>query len=82
MNTEEGQRRYLLVHSGNATEVAKYLPSGYKVIDVERDHCIVARVDRAGWTLDAYVIPRLMFGWISSEELVGANQELIDGEFK
>ena len=66
----EGQRRYLIAYS-TAKEVGQYLPSNYRIIEATDDHCIVAGEDRAGWTLEDYVIPRLGSGWIRSEIMGG-----------
>lgn len=60
--------RYALIRSG-ALAIADYLPSNYEVIyrEVTADRpeggqTVIAGRDRAGWSLDAYVLPRLASG--------------------
>lgn len=51
-------------------EVGQYLPQGYKVIgETPDDKVLIAGEDYLGWTLDAYVIPRLGSALIYCEEL-------------
>jgi hypothetical protein len=50
--------RYALV-SSPASEIAAYLPDNYQVLGVVDSQTVIGGRDRAGWTLDAYVIPRL-----------------------
>jgi hypothetical protein len=51
--------------------VAAYLPANYtaSILDIDTDTCavVIYGVDRAGWTLDGYVIPRLASGLIFAE---------------
>jgi hypothetical protein len=65
------QERVALVHAP-AAQVAPYLPANYRVAeeDVSTLSCIVAGHDNAGWTLEAYVIPRLASGLIHAEEIL------------
>ena len=50
--------------------VAAYLPSNYAVIAVDKDgSIIIGGIDNHGWTLNAYVIPRLASGMIHCEEI-------------
>ena len=62
------------VHSGSLAEVvARYLPDAYKVVasgvDEEGDYVLIEGEDVAGWTMDGYVIPRLLSGLYSCKEL-------------
>lgn len=50
-------------------EVESYLPSNYEVIYWTNDGIIIAGADNAGWTLDNYVIPRLLSGNMGCTEL-------------
>lgn len=55
-----------------ADEIAKYLPSGYKVVAVvisDPNYVLIAGEDYAGWTMDDYVIPRLGSGLIFAREM-------------
>lgn len=72
-------KRYALVSGArDAEEVARYLPDNYRVIHdtllIDPDGRRVALNviegrDVAGWTLDAYVIPRLASGLIAAHEI-------------
>jgi hypothetical protein len=53
--------RYALV-SADVDRVAAYLPDDYRVIGSVDSRTVIAGRDVAGWTLDAYVIPRLASG--------------------
>lgn len=50
-------------------EIARYLPSNYRMTQwvTENGDYIVQGDDHAGWTAEAYVIPRLQSGWISAK---------------
>lgn len=77
-------QRYALVH-GTAAQVAPYLPGNYDVlaegesdgyIDLPNGGCfppgaytVIGGRDNAGWTLDAYVIPRLASGLYATHEI-------------
>jgi len=57
-----------------AERVARFLPSNYAVVDAdvvgrEGDSVIVSGTDNAGWTMDAYVIPRLATGLLWAQEV-------------
>ena len=74
-------KRYARVnisHSGQADDVAAYLPSNYEVSEVRPDHVIIEGEDNAGWTLDDYVIPRLGSGLYVAREI--GQQPTLDGE--
>lgn len=61
--------RYAKVYGGSQNTVAAYLPEGYAVLDVHDDGAvIVSGTDHLGWTLDAYVIPRLGSGGMFAKE--------------
>lgn len=49
-------------------EVTNYLPSNYVAMDSPEGVLIVG-YDRAAWTLDGYVIPRLASGLIFAQEV-------------
>ncbi len=51
-------------------EVVDYLPSNYEVIFWNHEGIVIAGNDDAGWTLDDYVIPRLLSGNMGCYELV------------
>jgi hypothetical protein len=57
----------------HADTVAAYLPSNYRVTMVVHapggSWVAIEGRDRLGWTLDGYVIPRLMSGLIRAEEI-------------
>jgi hypothetical protein len=48
---------------------ANFLPSNYWVTEVTDTEVRIAGHDRAGWTLDDYVIPRLASGLIWAKEV-------------
>lgn len=78
-------KRYAVVSAKRATPevIARYLPANYKVLGVainlnDKDDdpfgdyspCVVVQgEDRAGWTLDDYVLPRLGSGLIVGKEI-------------
>lgn len=73
-------KRYAIVslRRDDVEKVRRYLPSNYEVIGTvphadefpfDGECAVVAGEDRAGWTLDAYVIPRLGSGLIPSREI-------------
>lgn len=66
------------VHSTRPSEVARYLPSNYEIVDlifpdiaeqILPEIVVIQGTDVAGWTLDDYVIPRLASGLIRAEEV-------------
>lgn len=64
--------RIAIAHTGKAQrEVAQYLPANYSIIgrSLDNENTIIAGRDNAGWTLDAYVIPRLGSALIHCEEI-------------
>ncbi len=73
-------RRYALVRGHNISEekVAAYLPGNYRVEGTvtltepwgdEYQAVVVSGTDDHGWTLDAYVIPRLGSGLMAAREI-------------
>jgi len=52
-----------------AKTVKSYLPSNYQVVGCHGGVVTVEGHDRAGWTLDGYVIPRLASGLMRAEEV-------------
>lgn len=67
---EAPQPRYALVASSDAEQVARYLPSSYRVVGTVEDgtHVLIEGHDYSGWTLDGYVIPRLASGLLFAAE--------------
>lgn len=64
--------RVAIVGGSGATPevIAKYLPGNYQVDGIREDGMIViSGVDRYGWTLDDYVIPRLASGLYFCKEV-------------
>lgn len=53
--------RKAVVHS-DASEIASYLPSRFKVVEVKDGKTYIEGEDFLGWTLEGYVIPRLGSG--------------------
>lgn len=63
-------KRYALVNGArDAEEAARYLPDNYRVIHARDGVVVIEGRDVAGWTLDAYVIPRLASGLIAANEI-------------
>tara|TARA_R110000751_G_scaffold57842_2_gene122534 strand:+ start:1326 stop:1547 length:222 start_codon:yes stop_codon:yes gene_type:complete len=61
--------RMAIVSNADLETVRAYLPSNYEAYqDPFEDHIVINGVDRAGWTLDRYVIPRLASGLIVARE--------------
>jgi len=60
--------RVAIVKNAEPEQVEPYLPGNYTV-SVVADRVVVSGVDRAGWTLDGYVIPRLGSGLIVAKEI-------------
>lgn len=54
----------------HAESVAAYLPNNYHVTEIHRTYVVIEGEDRAGWTLDDYVIPRLASGLYFTKETV------------
>lgn len=63
---------------GQLDTVRSYLPSNYTAsvtIGTEGGDILIEGYDRAGWTLDDYVIPRLASGLIAAREIVPVVKE-------
>ena len=56
-----------------ARAVAAYLPSNYRVVGPTEGGLLICGEDNAGWTLDAYVIPRLGSGMFACTEMESVN---------
>ena len=54
--------------SADLSTVEQYLPSNYEAKEVD-GLIVIGGTDRAGWTLDGYVIPRLQSGLIVAVEM-------------
>ncbi len=67
--------RIAIAHTGKSKDVAQYLPNNFTVLGRTLDNTgtIIVGVDDHGWSLDAYVIPRLGSALISCEEVVEFN---------
>lgn len=68
--------RIALAMTDNAKDVAQYLPANYSVIGQTvrlGEGILIAGKDNAGWTLDAYVIPRLGSALIYCSEVESLN---------
>lgn len=63
--------RTAIVYKANADTVARYLPGNYDVDQQVGEDVLISGSDQAGWTLDDYVIPRLLSGMIRCTEYVG-----------
>lgn len=55
-------------------QVEAYLPANYSAVeafnpDTIEEYIVIVGQDRAGWTLDDYVLPRLASGLIFAEEV-------------
>jgi len=79
-------KRYALISNARTgKEVAAYLPDNYKITNDETGlyfdgEIFVEGEDVAGWTLDAYVIPRLASGNLVAKEMYVWNEDTGNGE--
>jgi hypothetical protein len=63
-------KRYAIVFNAPLDTVKDYLPSNYTASwDSLREGVVISGIDDHGWTLDGYVIPRLMSGLIVATEV-------------
>lgn len=82
INDDDNGSRFAVVRGARTVrEVEAYLPSNYALMESfigSRDTALAAGTelvviiggyDNAGWTLDGYVIPRLLSGLIGCEEI-------------
>lgn len=60
--------RYALV-AADAAAVSAYLPENYRVLGSVDGQAVIGGRDAVGWTLDAYVIPRLASGLYFATEV-------------
>jgi hypothetical protein len=67
--------RIALAFTGKSKDVAQYLPNNFRVLGRSLDNTktIIIGVDDHGWSLDAYVIPRLGSALIHCEEVFEIN---------
>lgn len=67
--------RIALAFTGKSKDVAQYLPNNFRVLGRSLDNTktIIIGVDDHGWSLDAYVIPRLGSALIHCEEVMEIN---------
>lgn len=67
--------RIAIARTGKSKDVAQYLPNNFKVLGRTLDArgTIIVGVDDHGWSLDAYVIPRLGSALIACEEVFEIN---------
>lgn len=66
--------RYALVSAGPGSSketIERYLPENYRIISTGVTDHLVAGVDDSGWTLDDYVLPRLVSGLHFGREVKG-----------
>ena len=62
--------RYAIIATPDARKVAAYLPDNYAVVGyVNEREVLVSGEDSHGWTLDAYVLPRLASGLYFGHEV-------------
>jgi len=70
------ERTATITGARSEKEVAAYLPDNYRITGCwwrekgydKPDEVMIAGTDRMGWTLDAYVIPRLSSGNMGCRE--------------
>jgi hypothetical protein len=67
--------RFAVAAGLSRKEVEAYLPANYELVsDHDADpegrmkNCVIQGVDKAGWKLDTYIIPRLASGNITCRE--------------
>jgi hypothetical protein len=62
--------RYAIIYNITAHTAERYLPGNYAVVSIGDDGSVlIAGEDRAGWTLDDYVLPRLASGLYHGREV-------------
>jgi hypothetical protein len=63
--------RFALINKSrdSAEQVGRYLPANYYLAQDTPDGYLVAGSDNAGWTMDGYVLPRLLSGLIGGHEI-------------
>lgn len=66
-------RSAIIDHTTDLDRVRAFLPSNYQAVRLAidtTDVIYIVGVDRMGWTLDDYVIPRLASGNLYAKEVV------------
>jgi hypothetical protein len=58
-----------VINAERAERLYRYLPENYKILAGIDGTYLIGGVDRAGWTLESYVIPRLASGNIQCVEI-------------
>jgi hypothetical protein len=61
--------RHAIVQSTETDVIARMLPANFALVFLGDDCVHILGIDRAGWTLDDYVIPRLASALIFCEEV-------------
>jgi hypothetical protein len=65
--------RYAIVAIDSGRVLSAYLPANYSLVrfavDDGREVALISGQDRAGWTLDGYVLPRLASGLYFGREV-------------
>lgn len=66
-----GAARFAVVPTATGTHdtIASYLPHNYMVLSWQEGEIMIGGVDKHGWTLDEYVIPRLASGMYYGHEV-------------
>lgn len=62
------QRTAAVLGDEPAEKIASYLPANFRAFQ-RKGHVEIVGYDKAGWTLDGYVIPRLASGLIVATEV-------------
>lgn len=62
-------REAVVLSKDSLATVRKYLPVNYEAFANSSGQILIWGHDRAGWTLDGYVIPRLASGLITAREI-------------
>jgi hypothetical protein len=70
---DEQRERYAVARFDSVRQAEAYLPDNYHVAQTsflpdDKVDVLIAGTDKAGWTLDEYVIPRLASGGIFARE--------------
>jgi hypothetical protein len=67
-NVSNSERTAVVTSSSSLAAVQAYLPSNYRAEERDGEVFIVGS-DVAGWTLDDYVLPRLLSGLHAAKEV-------------
>jgi hypothetical protein len=71
------RRAAVQIGNGSISTIERLLPWNYRVVETDGSIAVVEGEDRAGWTLDDYVIPRLASGLYFATELDPSDGEAI-----